>query len=89
MRYLSHRRGLGYTSAMAGSVRLEFPVVKLLDYAPQWPALEADPNPFATVVLAHLKTLETRRSPARIGRCARAMLLRWTVRGRLTRMAVH
>ena len=26
--------------------------------------MEADPNPFATVVLAHLKTLETRRSPA-------------------------
>src|SRR5262249_51092902 len=41
-----------------------FPVVKLLDYAAQCPALEADPNPFATVVLAHLKTLETRRTPA-------------------------
>src|SRR5262249_46946994 len=34
-----------------------------LDYAPQSQALEADPNPFATVVLAHLKTLETRQSP--------------------------
>jgi hypothetical protein len=42
----------------------EFPIVKLLDYAPHWQALEADPNPFAMVVLAHLKTLETRRSPA-------------------------
>jgi hypothetical protein len=42
----------------------EFPIVKLLDYAPQSQALEADPNPFATVVLAHLKALETRRSPA-------------------------
>jgi hypothetical protein len=42
----------------------EFPVVKLLDYAPQWQALEADPNPFATVVLAHLKTLETSQDPA-------------------------
>jgi hypothetical protein len=41
-----------------------FPIVKLLDYAPQSQALEADPNPFATVVLAHLKALETRRSPA-------------------------
>jgi hypothetical protein len=41
-----------------------FPIVKLLDYAPQGQALEADPNPFALVVLAHLKTLETRRSPA-------------------------
>ena len=42
----------------------EFPVVKLLDYAPKYQELEADPNPFAVVVLAHLKALETRRSPA-------------------------
>jgi hypothetical protein len=42
----------------------EFPVVKLLDYAPHWQALEANPNPFALVVLAHLKTLETRQNPA-------------------------
>jgi hypothetical protein len=42
----------------------EFAPVKLLDYAPHWEALEADPNPFATVVLAHLKTLETRTAPA-------------------------
>jgi hypothetical protein len=42
----------------------EFPIVKLLDYALHWQALEANPNPFATVVLAHLKTLETRKAPA-------------------------
>jgi hypothetical protein len=42
----------------------EFPVVKLLDYAPEYQRLESDPNPFAVVVLAHLKALETRRSPA-------------------------
>jgi hypothetical protein len=42
----------------------EFPIVKLLDYAPKCQELEADPNPFAVVVLAHLKALETRRSPA-------------------------
>jgi hypothetical protein len=42
---------------------IEFPVVKLLDYAPKYQELEADPNPFAVVVLAHLKALETRRSP--------------------------
>jgi hypothetical protein len=41
-------------------VGMEFPVRKLLDWAPHWQALEADPNPFAVVVLAHLKTLETR-----------------------------
>ena len=42
----------------------EFPIVKLLDYATHDQALETDPNPFALVVLAHMKTLETRRSPA-------------------------
>jgi hypothetical protein len=42
----------------------EFPIVKLLDYLARGPELEADPNPFALVVLAHLKTLETRRSLA-------------------------
>ncbi|HUY33670.1 MAG TPA: hypothetical protein VMV69_13045 [Pirellulales bacterium] len=43
---------------------VDFPVVKLLDYAPNCEALEANPNPFATVVLAHLKTMETRKAPA-------------------------
>ena len=41
----------------------EFPIVKLLDYAPHEQVLEVHPNPFAMVVLAHLKTLETRKSP--------------------------
>ncbi len=42
----------------------QFSSVKLLDYATQWPALEAEANPFATVVMAHLKTQSTRRQPA-------------------------
>jgi predicted DNA-binding ribbon-helix-helix protein len=37
-----------------------FPIVKLLDYSQQWDDLEISHNPFATVVMAHLKTLETR-----------------------------
>jgi hypothetical protein len=41
----------------------ESPVVKLLDYAAALPALERDTNPFAAVVLAHLKTQETREDP--------------------------
>ena len=45
-------------------MRMEFPVVKLLDYVGREQALEADPNPFGMVVLAHLKTLQTRRDPA-------------------------
>jgi hypothetical protein len=47
-----------------GRTMTEFVTFKLLDYAPHWQALEVHPNPFALVVLAHLKTLETRRSPA-------------------------
>src|SRR5262249_8213261 len=45
-------------------VAFVFPVVKLLEYAAQEAALEVHPNPFATVVLAHLKTPETRQDPA-------------------------
>jgi hypothetical protein len=40
-------------------ITFRFPVVKLLDYAAKRQELEASPNPFATVVLAHLDTQET------------------------------
>ncbi|MGI0485711.1 DUF4351 domain-containing protein [Pantanalinema rosaneae CENA516] len=39
----------------------QFGTVKLLDYAKQWQVLETNPNPFATVVMAHLKAQETKR----------------------------
>jgi len=42
---------------------IAYPVVKLLDYAARDEVLERDVNPFAIVVLAHLKTLETRQDP--------------------------
>jgi uncharacterized protein Smg (DUF494 family) len=35
-------------------------MIKLLDYLPRWDELEASQNPFAIVVMAHLKTKETR-----------------------------
>jgi hypothetical protein len=35
-------------------------VIKLIDYIPLWAKLEASQNPFAIVVMAHLKTKETR-----------------------------
>ena len=41
-------------------MRFEFPAVKVLDYGENWKALEESDNPFATVVMAHLKTRETR-----------------------------
>jgi len=45
-------------------VGIEFPVVKLLDYSGNLADLETDPNPFAAVVLAHLKTMQTRQDAA-------------------------
>jgi len=36
-----------------------FPIVKVLDYAAKWDALENSSNPFSVVVMAHLKAQET------------------------------
>lgn len=45
------------------SLCVEFPVAKLLDFADRQPELETEPNPFAAVVLAHLKSRETKNCP--------------------------
>src|SRR5262249_1923688 len=55
------RYGYGRGGLRTGA---EVRIAKLRDYAPHAEALEANPTPFATVVLAHLKTMETRRAPA-------------------------
>jgi hypothetical protein len=44
-------------------VNFRFPIVKLMDYESRWAELEASANPFAIVVMAHLKTKETRKDP--------------------------
>jgi hypothetical protein len=44
-------------------VGLEYPSVKLLDWSDRLAELEADRNPFAVVVLAHLASLRTRKDP--------------------------
>lgn len=41
-----------------------FPTAKLLDFAMSEGELEASPNPFSKVVLAHLKALQTQADPA-------------------------
>jgi hypothetical protein len=41
-----------------------FPMVKLIDYRRDEAALEQSANPFAAVILAQLKVLETRHAPA-------------------------
>jgi hypothetical protein len=54
----------GYRDSLwTWSVGMSFPVVKLLAYREREAELEADSNPFAKVVLAHLKALETRDDP--------------------------
>jgi len=53
-----------YGYALCGCrVELQFPVVKLLDYLSDWSYLESSDNPFAVVVMAHLKGIETRKYP--------------------------
>ena len=44
-------------------VRCKFQMAKLLDYKERWHELEESTNPFATVVMAHLKAQETRQDP--------------------------
>src|SRR5262249_40963022 len=44
-------------------VRMSWPAVKMLDYAARVDELETSKNPFARVVLAHVKTLQTRQDP--------------------------
>jgi hypothetical protein len=51
-----------YGFALPGTMlNFEFSTVKLLDYRDRWAELEASRNPFAWIVMAHLKMQETRR----------------------------
>jgi hypothetical protein len=43
---------------------LRFPVVKLIDYKERWSELAESANPFAIVVMSHLKTKETHGDPS-------------------------
>lgn len=42
-------------------VRLEFPIIKLLDYQTRWEELDQSHNPFAILTMAHLKSQQTAR----------------------------
>jgi hypothetical protein len=52
----------GYTLGGC-ELSLRFPMVKLLDYETRWQDLEESTNPFAVMVMAHLKTKATRGKP--------------------------
>jgi hypothetical protein len=61
-------RPAGYEAGRWGcEVRFAFPAVKLLDYRDREDELERSSNPFAAVVLAHLKAVETDADPAARG----------------------
>jgi hypothetical protein len=49
------------------ALRFRFPIRKLLDLQVRWAELEADPNPFALVVMAHLKAQESKDGATRKG----------------------
>ncbi|NWJ97712.1 MAG: hypothetical protein HXX20_18180, partial [Chloroflexi bacterium] len=53
-------------------LRLDYPVVKLIDYNKDWAKLEAETNLFGLVVMAHLKAQELKDKPYQ--------LLDWKVR---------
>lgn len=57
-------------------LRMQFPIVKVLDYESQWEDLEQSANPFAIMIMAHLKTKATS------GNLEERKLWKWTlVRG--------
>ncbi len=58
-------RPVDFSSDLFGcQAGIRFPAVKLLDFAAHEAMLEASSNPFAQVVLAHLKARETHDEPA-------------------------
>lgn len=60
------RPGLFRAAQWGCEVDFRFPIVKLVDYQSRWVELEESRNPFAIVVMAHLKTKETKKDlPAR------------------------
>ena len=57
-------------------LRMQFPIVKVLDYENQWEVLSQNPNPFAIMIMAHLKTKAT------VSNLENRKLWKWTlVRG--------
>jgi len=53
-----YRPGLYVRKRWGCELNFKFPVVKVSDYGKNWIALEANPNPFSIVVMAHLKARE-------------------------------
>ncbi len=61
----AHWRPDHFEDAIGGCrLRLDFPMIKLLDYQADLAILEMSDNPLAVVVAAHLYALQTRHDPA-------------------------
>jgi len=63
------------------SLRFSYPIAKLADYRTRHAELEASPNPFATVVLAHLAAQDTRGDAPRRRQVKLALTRRLYERG--------
>jgi predicted transposase YdaD len=61
------RPGTYHRGQWGCNLTFAFPSVKLLDYRERWEELEQSRNPFATIVMAHLKAQETRHDPQQRG----------------------
>jgi hypothetical protein len=44
-------------------ITFHYPIIKLLDYNQHWDQLQNSHNPFATVIMAHLKARQTQKNP--------------------------
>ncbi len=61
---ISDWRPQSYSYGLGGSqIRLEFPIVKLIDYEQRWDELEASDHRMVTIVMAHLRTKSTTGDP--------------------------
>ncbi len=63
-RHSANSRTISIVRGWGCKVGIWFPVVKLIDFRGDEAALEQSPNPFAAVILAQLKVIETRKAPA-------------------------
>jgi hypothetical protein len=53
-----------YEYALDGfQLRMQFPIAKIMDYENQWEVLQESSNPFAIMIMAHLKTKATTNKP--------------------------
>ena len=58
---VNYRSGLYRVARWGFELNFQFPTVKVLEYGQNWEALEANSNPFALIVMAHLKAQQEKR----------------------------